>query len=141
MRRLMLGGVCGVSMLAGGCASDIGPSPAELKARWDAQNVYLADYKTDLLAFMRTYLNDPTRVRSAAVSQPMLKSVGAGDRYVVCVRYDARNTTGKYMGVKTGYASYVSARLERFYDVPAEVSGTCRDAAYAPFPELEKLTR
>jgi len=141
MRQAKLGAVFAVLMLAGGCASDIGPSPAELKARWDAQNVFPADYRTDLLAFMRTYLNDPTRVRAAAVSQPMLRPLGAGDRYVVCVRYDARNTTGKYMGVKTGYASYVSARLERFYDVPGEVSAMCRDVAYTPFPELEKLTR
>ncbi len=78
MRQLKLGGMCVALMLMGGCATDVGPTPAELKARWEAQNVFPADYKNDLLAFMRTYLNDPTRVRAAAVSQPMLKSLGPG---------------------------------------------------------------
>ncbi|MDP2411069.1 MAG: hypothetical protein Q8M26_12385 [Pseudolabrys sp.] len=141
MRQLMRGGACVALMLAGGCATDVGPTPAELKARWEAQNVYPAEYKNDLLAFMRTYLNDPTRVRAAAVSQPMLKSLGPGDRYVVCVRYDARNNDGKYMGVKGGYASYVSGKLDRYFDVPREVSAMCKDTAFAPFPELEKLAR
>ena len=58
------------------------------------------NYKQDLLAFLRTYLNDPTHVRGAAVSQPQLKNVGPGDRYVACVRYNARNSDGKYIGVE-----------------------------------------
>ena len=71
------------SFVLGGCASDIGPSAAELKARWEAQNVYPQSYKADLLAFLRTYLNDPSGVRGAGVSQPALKTVGPGERYVV----------------------------------------------------------
>ncbi len=140
MRQLMLGGMCGALML-GGCATDVGPTPAELKARWEAQNIYPAEYKNDLLAFMRTYLNNPARVRAAMVSQPILKPLGPGERYVVCVRFDARNNDGKYMGVKGGYASYVSGKLERYFDVPREVEAMCRDIAFAPFPELGNLTR
>jgi len=130
------------ALALGGCASqDLGPSEAELKARWEAQNVYPQGYKTDLLAFMRTYLNDPTHVRGAAVSEPARKTVGAGERYVACLRYNARNSDGKYMGTKEGAAVYVSAKLDRFIDVPKEFRELCKEAAYAPFPELEKLTR
>jgi hypothetical protein len=129
-------------LVLSGCARSLEPTAAELNARWDAQNVYPSDYKTDLLAYMRTYLNDPTGVRGAGVSTPFLKSVGAGDRYVVCVRYNARNTDGKYMGVKTGAASYVSAKLDRFFDAPIiEVRELCKEAVFAPFPELERLAR
>jgi hypothetical protein len=35
----------------------------------------------------------------------------------------------------------VSGKLDRFFDVPLEVREFCKDAAFAPFPELEKLTR
>lgn len=130
------------TLLLAGCASDnLEPSPAELRARWDAQNINPVNYKGDLLAFMKTYLNDPSNVRAAAVSAPFLKPVGPGDRYVVCVRYNARNTDGRYMGSKDGAAVYVSAKLDRFVDVPREVRELCKDAAFAPFPELEKLTR
>jgi hypothetical protein len=125
----------------GGCASDIGPSPAELKAQWEAQNVYPQAYKGDLLAFMRTYLNDPTHVRGAVLSQPALKEIGPGQRYVACLRYNARDMQGKYMGLKDGAAVYVLAKLDRFIDTPPAVKDICKDAVYAPFPELEALTR
>lgn len=125
-----------------GCASpELGPSPAELKARWEAQNVFPQNYKADLLAFLRTYLNDPTHVRAASVSTPVLKDVGPGQRYVACVRYNARNTDGKYLGSKDGAAVYVSGKLDRFFELARETREICKDASYAPFPELEKLTR
>jgi len=125
----------------GGCATDTGPSTSELKARWDAQNVYPQGYRQDLLAFLRTYLNDPSHVRAASVSQPQLKYVGPGDRYVSCVRFNARNSDGKYLGSKDGAAIYVSGKLDRFLDTPKDVRELCKEVAYAPFPELEKLTR
>lgn len=141
MRGFACGAILAAALL-GGCASDnLEPSAADLRARWDAQNVFPANYKVDLLAYLRTYLNDPTNVRTAAVTAPFLKSVGPGDRYIVCVRYNARNTDGKYMGSKDGVAIYVSAKLDRFVDVPREVRELCKDAPFAPFPELEKLTR
>ncbi|HEY1475834.1 MAG TPA: hypothetical protein VGF53_17325 [Pseudolabrys sp.] len=127
-------------LTVGGCATEIGPTPAELKATWEAQNVFPQNYKADLLAYMRTYLNDPTHVRGAAVAQPQLKPVGPGERYVVCVRYNAR-VSGKYAGSKDGAAIYVSGKLDRFLDTPREVAEYCKDATYAAFPELETLTR
>ncbi len=127
-------------LVVGGCATEVGPSPAELKAQWEAQNVFPQNYKADLMAFMRTYLNDPTHVRGAGVSQPELKTVGPGERYVACVRYNAR-LGGKYAGAKDGAAVYVSGKLDRFLDGPKDVREFCKDVAYAPFPELETLTR
>ncbi len=126
----------------GGCAStEVGPSQAELKANWEAQNVFPQGYKTDLLAFMRTYLNDPTHVRGAAVSTPQLKEFGPGQRYMACVRYTERKSDGKYAGAKDGVAMYVSGKLDRFFDEPRQVHETCKDAVLVPFPELETLTR
>jgi len=141
MRWLALGAAM-AALLLNGCARDnLEPTAADLKARWDAQNVMPANYKADLLAYMRTYLNDPTHVRSASVTAPFLKFVGPGDRYIVCVRYNARNTDGKYMGSKDGAAIYVSGKLDRFVDSQRELREMCKDAAFGPFPELEKLTR
>lgn len=129
-------------LLAGGCASsDVGPSPAELKARWDAQNVFPQAYKSDLLAFMRTYLNDPERVRNAQASQPILKKVGEGDRYIVCVRYRERKAGGTYAPAKDGFATFVAGKLDRFFDTAAEVALMCKEVPLEAFPELEKLSR
>ena len=32
-------------------------------------------------------------------------------------------------------------KLDRYFDVPREARELCKDAAYAPFPELETLKR
>jgi hypothetical protein len=127
-------------LVVGGCATEVGPSAGELKAQWEAQNVFPQNYKNDLIAFLRTYINDPTHIRAAGVSQPQLKNIGPGDRYVACVRYTAR-VDGKYAGPKDGAATYVSGKLDRFLDSRKEVQELCKDAAFAPFPELEKITR
>ena len=140
-QRIVLLAAAAATVALAGCTTDVGPSAAELKAKWDAENVFPQAYKQDLLAYLRTYLNDPSHVSGAAVSQPQLRSVGAGDRYVACVRYNARNNDGKYQGSKDGAAVYVAGRLDRFFDLPKDVRELCKDVAYAPFPELEKLTR
>jgi len=141
MRALALLMAGSVAVALGGCATETGPSASELKARWDAENVYPQGYRQDLLAFLRTYLNDPSHVRSASVSQPQLKYIGPGDRYVACVRYNARNSDGKYVGSKDGAAIYVAGKLDRFLDTPKDVRELCKEVAFAPFPELERLSR
>jgi hypothetical protein len=60
------------------------------------------------------------------------------ERYVVCVRFNAKNRGGDYVGVKTGMAIYSGGRFDRFNDQPR---GECDQAEFEPFPELEKLTR
>ena len=139
MRLLLL--LLLASLAVGGCSTDdLGPSQAELRAQWEAQNVVPQSYKQDLLAFLRTYLNDPSHIRAASVSQPQLKTVGPGQRYVACVRYNARDSDGKYAGSKDGAAVYVTGKLDRFLD-GKQAQPYCKDVAYAPFPELERLTR
>jgi len=128
------------SIVLSGCSTDLGPSRAELDAHWEAQNVFPQHYKQDLLAFLRTYLNDPAHIRSAGVTEPRRKTVGAGERFVACVRYNARKSDGKYAGADEGAAVYVSGKLDRFLD-GKQAQPLCKDVAYAPFPELERLTR
>jgi len=110
------------------------------------------NYKADILAFLRTYLNDPTNVREAAVSQPALQRVGGIERYTVCVRFNARKTDGKYAGLIDTAAIYNGGKLYSFVDltpdetapdaaVRAQLRDLCKTAAYQPFPELEHLTR
>lgn len=114
----------------GGCASGGRVS--------EADNPLPVNYRADLLAFLRTYLNDPTHVREAALSAPALRAVGGEMRYVACVRYNARDTLGKYSGTKDRMAVYYRGRFDTLVEGAA---GPCKDAAYAPFPELERLTR
>jgi len=95
-------------------------------------------YRSDITQFMRTYLNDPTRIRDAALSEPALKDFDNASRYAVCVRYNARKSDGQYAGPKVSLVLFRYGRLDRIVDNAREA---CKDAAYQPFPELEQLTR
>jgi len=100
---------------------------------------YPASYRPELLAFLRTYLNDPRGVREATIAEPAQKTVGGRLRYVVCVRFNARSSSGgAYAGVKERGAMYIDGRFDRMIEDAGEL---CEGATYAPFPEMEKLTR
>jgi hypothetical protein len=90
-------------------------------------------YKADIVAFMRTYLNDPTGVRDAYISEPALRTIESADRYTVCLRYTARNASSK-----DSLVLFRDGRLDRVIDAARE---TCKDAAYQPFSELQRLSR
>ena len=119
-----------------GCSSVSNPfaRPAESSD----VNTFPQNYKSELLAFMQTYLNDPTDVREAQIAEPVLKPVGSSDRYVVCLRYNAKDSQGRYMGAKDSVAVYLRGRFNQLVSATGEV---CKGAAYQPFPELQALKR
>ena len=100
-------------------------------------NIFPEKYRAEILAYQRSYLNDPTGVRSAAISQPAVRKVGSVERYVVCVRFNAKQPSGGYAGVREHMAIFLAGKLDQM-GVTREL---CKDAAYEPFPELERLTR
>src|SRR3954462_8505712 len=61
-------------------------------------NVFPEKYREEILAYQRSFLNDPTGIRNAGISQPALRKVGSVERYVVCVRFDAKGPSDGYIG-------------------------------------------
>jgi hypothetical protein len=109
-------------------------------------NVYPDNYKSELIAFLNTYLNNPTGIREAYVAEPTLKSLGGLTRYVVCVKFDAKNNDGRYVGSKEGVALYARGRFDQFVEQTRDqsrdpVREQCNGANYQRFPELESLKR
>lgn len=127
--------------LLSGCAGQSGFQTPQQKASSENANVFPANYKSDLLAFLRTYLNDPSHIRDASVSEPAIRPIGGVNIYANCVRFNARKSGGDYAGSKDHIALYISGRLDRFIPVSREQRELCADAAYKPFPELERLSR
>jgi hypothetical protein len=130
-------------LLVTACTTNIEPTQGELKAAWESSNVPPANYKADIIAFMRTYLNDPSNVRNAAVSTPALKTLPGdpGERFISCLRFNAKKSDGVYAGNKTGIVVYGSGKLDRFVDTPKISHAVCDNVALEPFPELQQLTR
>ncbi len=101
-------------------------------------NLYPADYKANLLKFLQTYLNDPRGVHEAFLAEPTLRPVGNDSRYVLCVRYNARDENGRYEGGTEKAAVYYAGKMTQFVDARPD---WCAAAAYQPFPELQALQR
>ncbi|HET7679383.1 MAG TPA: hypothetical protein VFK79_04515 [Xanthobacteraceae bacterium] len=141
-----------IGIAASGCAD--GYVIETQRKTLEAQNVPPQNYKPDLLAFMRTYLNNPENVRNAAMSDPQKLMVIDLERYASCLRYNAKNSTGRYTGLRDHLAVFVSGKFDRLIELGraerdagagSEVLRPLRDycatAAYQPFPELEQLRR
>src|SRR5690606_13884362 len=63
-------------------------------------NIAPVNYKPDIQAFLRSYLNDPTKIRGAFVSEPALMQIGGVQRYISCLKFNARKSGGDYEGSK-----------------------------------------
>ncbi|MFZ2160213.1 MAG: hypothetical protein WAV72_29405 [Bradyrhizobium sp.] len=124
--------------LAACVSSDDGRSISYTDDRGVANQPYPTNYRTEILAFMRTYLNNPVGVRNAVMAEPVQRTVGGRLRYVSCLRFAARDSDGAYREGRASAVLYVDGRLDRLVENAGEI---CAGATYAPFPELEKLPR
>ena len=140
----------GLTVLLVGCGS--GRLREEREEREARINIYPDNYRADLLAAMHTYVSDPTGIREAYVSDPTISPIGRQNRYAACVRFNARNTSGRYAGSRDVLAVFAAGRFDQFIDAstpfgPANeanaaatfVKELCGAAEYKRFPELEAM--
>jgi hypothetical protein len=106
--------------------------------RGGGEQPFPANYRAELLAFMKTYLNNPVGVRDAAMAEPVQRTVGGRLRYVSCLQFTPRESDGSYGNMRERAVLYVNGRLDRVVENASEI---CAGAVYAPFPELTKMTR
>jgi hypothetical protein len=103
-------------------------------------NAFPANYKSDILAAMHAYLNDPTGIQDALIAPPVLKEVSGSTRYIACLRFNGKRDNGNYAGETQIAAVFLAGRFDDFTDAAA-AREPCAGAAFAPFPELEQLKR
>lgn len=96
------------------------------------------NFRSDTLALMRAYLNNPVGVREAGIAEPVLREIGGRQFYVSCLHFTPRETDGSYKTMRERAAVFVNGRGDRVAERTTEF---CAGAVYAPFPELEKMTR
>jgi hypothetical protein len=104
----------------------------------DTPQSFPADYRAELLGFMKTYLNNPVGVRDAAMAEPVMRDVNGKMRYISCLRYSARESDGSYREPRERAVLFVNGRLDRMIEKSGDL---CTGAALSPFPEMEKMTR
>jgi hypothetical protein len=71
-------------MLSACAASDDGKPITFTDDRGVSSQPFPKNYRTEVLAFLRTYLNDPVGVRGAVMAEPVERVIGGRLRYVAC---------------------------------------------------------
>jgi hypothetical protein len=124
--------------LAACASSDDGKPVTYTDDRGVSNQPFPNNFRAEVLAFLKTYLNNPVGVRDAVVAEPVQRVIGGRLRYVVCLRFSPRESDGGYREPRERAFLFVDGRLDRIIENASE---PCAGAAYAPFAELEKLTR
>ncbi|WP_249780235.1 hypothetical protein [Bradyrhizobium sp. dw_411] len=106
--------------------------------RAGANQPFPNNYRTELLAFMKTYLNNPVGVHEAMLAEPVQRSISGHVRYVACVRFSPRESDGSYREPRERAILFVDGRLDRMAEKVGEL---CDGAVYLPFPDMEKMSR
>jgi hypothetical protein len=112
----------------------LGACSSDKKAEPDP-NIFPAGYRQEILLTLTNTLDDPTGIRDAFISEPVLRAAGREPRYVVCMRFNSRDINKQYSGVKERIAFFYGGYLNQMVDATKE---QCGAAAYKPWPELEK---
>jgi hypothetical protein len=118
-----------LAMALAACSSDKATKEPE-------PNILPTNYKQEVIDTLTRILDDPTNVRDAFISEPVLRPAGKEERYTVCVRANARNPSRHYTGAQDRIGYFFGGHLNQLIDATKE---QCGNAAYKPFPELEKF--
>lgn len=96
------------------------------------------NYKTLIVNHYRETLKDPYSIRSAGITPPREDFTGllnGGTRPAVCVRFNAKNSFGAYVGLRSAVVWFNDGKLAG----ALEEGLGCRDVSFGPFPELENI--
>jgi hypothetical protein len=133
-RNLVWVGVLGLTLAA--CAGGEPVFSGRETTGGQSVNIPPENYKGEVLAYLRNYLNDLSGIRNAGISVPAVRSIGTLERYASCVRFSARTP-----GASPSGREYLVVFLAGKLDQMTPTTEQCKDAAYQPFPELEQLKR
>ncbi len=127
VKTLMFLGLAAGALAACTPPKDIEPEP----------NVLPANYRQEIIDTLIKVVDDPTNIKDAFVTDPMLTVAPGGrdPRYIVCVKYNPRFNR-QYAGSRERIATFFNGHLNQLVETGLE---QCAKAAYKPFPELEKV--
>ncbi len=121
-----------------GCLGSDESGPPSFMEDSSAPQPFPENYRSELLAFMRTYLNNPVGVRDAMMADPVQRTVGGRVRYVSCLRFSEQQADGTYRPPREQAVLFINGRLDRVVQDAREL---CVGANYQPFPDLEHMSR
>ncbi len=106
-------------LLVACASSEEGGSVSYTDDRGVANQPFPANYRAELLAFMKSYLNNPVGLHDAVMAEPVQRTVGGRQRYVSCLRFSSRDADGSYREPRERAVVYVDGRLDMWSRSPA----------------------
>jgi hypothetical protein len=138
-RVVTLGLILALPLALAACFGSDGDRPSLMEgSQAGGPQPFPDNFRSDTVALMRSYLNNPVGVREASMADPVQREVGGRQFYVSCLHFTPRETDGSYKAMRERAVIFVNGRGDRVVDRTNEL---CAGAVYAPFPELEKMTR
>src|SRR5882672_9148309 len=92
------------SLAIAGCSN--APKPAEVAV----PNVLPTDYRNQIATYLGQLVTDRSDFRNSLIGSPVLKPVGAGEHYIVCVQLNGRNQH------KDKVVIYLGTTINQFID-------------------------
>jgi hypothetical protein len=101
-------------------------------------NILPTHYKEEIVETLRKLFstNDTTSVTNAMITEPVLRPVDKEQQYTICVRYTAYSAAYKLTANAERIGYFYGGHLNQLVEASKE---QCGNAAYKPFPELDKL--
>lgn len=96
------------------------------------------NYREVVAAKVRETFFDPYSIRDASISAPFPGTSILGTVETVCVRANAKNRVGAYIGIKATSFTFRAGQLQA--SDPEYATMTCAQAVYGPFPEIDSAT-
>jgi hypothetical protein len=109
------------SLAIAGCSKTPPPEAATVPS------VLPTDYRNQIATYLSQLLPDRSDFRTSLIGTPVLKQVGAGEHYIVCVMLNGHNQH------KEKVVIYLGTNINQFVDA---APGQCANAAYQAFKEL-----
>jgi hypothetical protein len=98
------------------------------------RDIMPANFKQEIVNAVPALVAERQGIREAYYSDPVLDP--KVNTYASCVRFNARDGAGQYVGAKDYAAYYYGGHLNQLV---AASPDQCRAVSYKPFPELERL--
>ena len=134
-RALVQLGIGAFGLVLSGCIS--APQPTAETGPFPTR------YREMAKEYLRRPLFDPYSVLDAEIAEPAMKAsiylLDPAPAWTICVRLNAKNRMGAYTGISEDAllvrGDRVTISLNELTK-PSPTIGMCRDAKWAPFPEL-----
>lgn len=101
-----------------------------------------SNHKALIIQYVKDHLKDPYSIRGAQIAAPVQGFAGliwGGERPAACVKLNAKNSFGAYIGLKTHAFIFKDGAIAATFDETPLACQNVKPHQYVAFTELENI--